>query len=842
MLSVILYTMRYFALISLTLCEILTCAFTEKHKLLDKRLLYYEPLDYDRDNLHLQHTVAGKLGDVVQFKFRAFNRNFSLELKRVPSTSNIILHHKKKWSTPDLSFVYTGKNTDYTGSEVRVAVINGTLQGKIKHPGETIYHIVPSSRLFKQLPPFHTVIYSDKDYNWNHTFHSDTVQHAGSQTQVFKKPRDRLKRDLLSPRPGQDHHVCTVKLTTDDTVWKYFMNLNQNEDRSYYDILFLLENHVAEANDVFRNTEFTLNQGQDTEEKLKGIQFEIRGIKIMTDTDCAGDEKSVTCNENLDGETLLRNFSSEEEEKLIDYYEDDNYYYEDYNYTDYYGNDEAQYCLSFLITARVLYRGKGSPLLGLTFHAAKGKEAGICSTSNNNGFVTLFQETPQALPAQVTQLVFTHEVAHAFGAAHDNMDECSEFNLKDEPTDGYYLMHSVAQRGDKPNHYKLSACSLKYISEVLSFQKSRQCFTESELPYCGNGIVDEGEQCDCGNDCDTGLDNCCHSHNATGGLRCTLKEGAQCSPSQGPCCDSSVCQYINRSKDFVCQNSKPCVDELYCHGEMYGSHCPPPEKHEIRQDGFICSPNGRVCDAGSCNASICKLIQWRECQMSNDEEKLTIQEKEDLCYIGCRKPKSDDCISSSDLDKVRQHPEFMNLLTNITADNTILPIRLPIGTPCNRNTGYCDVFKRCRGASPDTPLSRLKNCISSGECGAKIVAILKVYWWLVLLGSIACILLFWLFVKCCAVHTKSSNPEVELRHPHRSVRQSVTSVRDSVIHPQKSFRNSVRSMRNSVTSLRTSFRRMNSRPISSELDLKRIEEELEVLNNNPSTNVDDVFL
>jgi hypothetical protein len=35
---------------------------------------------------------------------------------------------------------------------------------------------------------------------------------------------------------------------------------------------------------------------------------------------------------------------------------------------------------------------------------------------------------------------------------------------------------------------------------------------------------------------------------------------------------------------------------------------------------------------------------------------------------------------------------------------------------------------------------------------------------------------------------------------------------------------------------------MNSRPVTSEFDLKKIEEELEVLNKNPSTNVDDVFL
>ena len=38
-----------------------------------------------------------------------------------------------------------------------------------------------------------------------------------------------------------------------------------------------------------------------------------------------------------------------------------------------------------------------------------------------------------------------------------------------------------------------------------------------------------------------------------------------------------------------------------------------------------------------CNASICKLIGWKECQSFSDAKKLTHDEREELCYIGCRK-------------------------------------------------------------------------------------------------------------------------------------------------------------------------------------------------------------
>jgi hypothetical protein len=55
---------------------------------------------------------------------------------------------------------------EHSDSEASLAVINGTLQGKIVLPGDTIYHVVPSSWLFKSVPYFHTVIYSEKDYIW----------------------------------------------------------------------------------------------------------------------------------------------------------------------------------------------------------------------------------------------------------------------------------------------------------------------------------------------------------------------------------------------------------------------------------------------------------------------------------------------------------------------------------------------------------------------------------------------------------------------------------------------------------------------------------------------------
>ena len=58
--------------------------------------------------------------------------------------------------------------------------------------------------------------------------------------------------------------------------------------------------------------------------------------------------------------------------------------------------------------------------------------------------------------------------------------------------------------------------------------------------------------------------------------------------------------------------------------------------------------------------------------------------------------------------------------------DTVIFLYLP-GTPCNKMTGYCDVFYRCRGVDPDTPLARIKNCITSGKCVAELKKFLKVF-------------------------------------------------------------------------------------------------------------------
>lgn len=50
---------------------------------------------------------------------------------------------------------------------------------------------------------------------------------------------------------------------------------------------------------------------------------------------------------------------------------------------------------------------------------------------------------------------------------------------------------------------------------------------ESGQPICGNGLVEVGEQCDCGYS-DQCKDQCCYDANQPDGQKCKLKPNKQC--------------------------------------------------------------------------------------------------------------------------------------------------------------------------------------------------------------------------------------------------------------------------------------------------------------------------
>ena len=125
---------------------------------------------------------------------------------------------------------------------------------------------------------------------------------------------------------------------------------------------------------------------------------------------------------------------------------------------------------------------------------------------------------------------------------------------------------------------------------------------------CGNKIVEEGEECDCGFDEAECAEQCCHPRTfgssadttQVNDKSCKLKPGKECSPSIGPCCDGQ-CRFIKASHQQMCRPEQDCTELAYCDGKS--AKCPEPE-HKVDND-TECNEGTQVCQQGDCKGSIC---------------------------------------------------------------------------------------------------------------------------------------------------------------------------------------------------------------------------------------------
>lgn len=103
-----------------------------------------------------------------------------------------------------------------------------------------------------------------------------------------------------------------------------------------------------------------------------------------------------------------------------------------------------------------------------------------------------------------------HELGHSLGAHHDDTHGChraaADFLM------GPYLLYGGALEAKYPYSDSFSDCSKRYIVHNLNSLSSqgRYCLVPDQSPTtagCGNGVVESGEECDCGEFCSA--DPCC---------------------------------------------------------------------------------------------------------------------------------------------------------------------------------------------------------------------------------------------------------------------------------------------------------------------------------------------
>ncbi|CAD7960605.1 unnamed protein product [Amoebophrya sp. A25] len=143
--------------------------------------------------------------------------------------------------------------------------------------------------------------------------------------------------------------------------------------------------------------------------------------------------------------------------------------------------------------------------------------------------------------------VVAHELGHNFGMNHDGSGSNSAC-----PTSGF-VMEAV---GNGNPNTEFSSCSTNNINTFFanSYGDYGLCIENPPTqvlgdPVCRNGLVEAGEDCDCGAaDC-SAKDPCCN------GNTCRFAQPTyQCSDATGPCCGS--CMFRNASENFVCRAKK----------------------------------------------------------------------------------------------------------------------------------------------------------------------------------------------------------------------------------------------------------------------------------------------
>jgi len=800
---------------------------------LNKYVDDYETLNY-RPILDRRKRSAESSDGGVDLKFRSHGRTFHLRVFPVSEDSVFSEdhrfdvdgeHNELKYD----NFLYEGYVKDDPGSHVYGSLLDGIFDGHVVLSDGTSYTIEKASRYFdpeNRPKNYHSIIFNDQKINHEQFRQKREVHHEGEDdshdgcglTKSVKAEMNEIQnsgegpylseyyqeeefishlsprhkdsyfdqlaanysksrnKELLKPREKRNLkfsnfqeingkrlysvRTCSIYMQADQKLYEHVFNKEGNRDpvKTREEIVALFYTHIKAVNQIYESTNFG---------GITGLNFVIQRTTIYTKETCANGQPTAGsdnpfCEENVDVSNFL-NLNSQ--------------------------RNHSAFCLAYALTFRDFVGGT----LGLAWVASPNfnTAGGICQLyqkynegsrgmvyrSLNTGIVTLVNYGNR-VPARVSQLTLAHEIGHNFGSPHDYPAEC-------QPglPDGNYIMFASATSGDKVNNARFSSCSIKNISlvlyEVLSqvpvnpqhsviptYGRKRNCFQERTSAFCGNQIKEPGEECDCGfsdKDCELLADQCCTPHEINGkyssAVACKRKPNARCSPSEGQCCNTMTCSFYGAHERRSCMIETECTFQQFCDGK--GPECPDPLP---KRDGLPCQDATKVCQSGSCNGSICAQVGLKDCFLTEGKPAT-------LCHLACEK--DGKCQSSFDL------PEFRAGRFNQTGREGKAGLLLHPGSPCNNYKGYCDIFRKCRSVDSNGPLARLKNLLFNKQTIKTVSQWVHEHWWAVVLIGIGGLLFMALFVKCCAVHTPSTNPNKApaahlsdtLRHPGTLLRR-----------------------------------------------------------------------
>lgn len=236
--------------------------------------------------------------------------------------------------------------------------------------------------------------------------------------------------------------------------------------------------------------------------------------------------------------------------------------------------------------------------------------------------------------------VFAHESGHTFGAVHDcdsstcanantvNSGQCCPLSSSSCDANAQYMMNPYSS----PGITTFSPCSVGNICSALGRNSVQSgCLTDNKGVVtitgnqCGNGIVEEGEDCDCGGDAGCSGNTCCNP------TTCKFNSGAVCDPSNEGCC-TSQCQFagvgtVCRASTGVCDPAETCSGT--------NGTCPP---DTTAPDGTDCksgNTTGLKCASGQCTS---RDLQCKTLMGSYTSDNDTYACNSQTCSISCASP------------------------------------------------------------------------------------------------------------------------------------------------------------------------------------------------------------
>ncbi|KAL3421873.1 adam protease adm-b [Phlyctema vagabunda] len=234
--------------------------------------------------------------------------------------------------------------------------------------------------------------------------------------------------------------------------------------------------------------------------------------------------------------------------------------------------------------------------------------------------------------------VVAHETGHTFGAVHDctsqscadgstvASQQCCPLNANVCDAASAYIMNPSTGSGIT----RFSPCSIGNICSAIGRNsvkttclRNNRDVTIITDSQCGNGIVEAGEDCDCGGTSGCSGNSCCDP------TTCRFTTNSVCDPSNEDCC-SSTCQFA--SSGTVCRASTGvCDPQETCSGTA--AMCP---EDATSPDGTSCGNSSALsCASGQCTS---RDLQCKTLMGSFTQENDTYACSSSGCQISCASP------------------------------------------------------------------------------------------------------------------------------------------------------------------------------------------------------------